>query len=253
MQPPYQPNVVNQTVEYGGVTWKGNPGQGWTREVKAPPSADEIIRQAAEARNKKYQEQAQVWGEFMNSPTFWDAMLAREMSEQYFNPYYQTVLEEFVNPLQTKIRQSQENETRLLGELTRQKEVGTAEQQDAMMQELEKAQGGFAGAGVYGSGGATRSLNRQKIGGERTLQDFLGRLSAQEGDVSSQEAQRRELLSGDIEQKGRDVEREKTGAIEQDVLNQKTQATKAQAARAYEAITGKFGEFLLPMPSYLEY
>jgi hypothetical protein len=32
MQPPYQPNVVNQTVDFGGVTWKGNPGQGWSQQ-----------------------------------------------------------------------------------------------------------------------------------------------------------------------------------------------------------------------------
>ena len=28
--PPYAPNIVNQTVDYGGYTWKGNPGQGWS-------------------------------------------------------------------------------------------------------------------------------------------------------------------------------------------------------------------------------
>ena len=28
--PPYAPNTVNQTVDYGGTTWKGNPGTGWT-------------------------------------------------------------------------------------------------------------------------------------------------------------------------------------------------------------------------------
>ncbi len=28
-QPPYSPNTVNQTVDYGGRTWRGNPGQGW--------------------------------------------------------------------------------------------------------------------------------------------------------------------------------------------------------------------------------
>jgi hypothetical protein len=29
-QPNYSPNVQNQTVEFGGARWKGNPGQGWT-------------------------------------------------------------------------------------------------------------------------------------------------------------------------------------------------------------------------------
>lgn len=30
-QPNYSPNVTNQTVDYGGARWKGNPGQGWTQ------------------------------------------------------------------------------------------------------------------------------------------------------------------------------------------------------------------------------
>ena len=38
MKPPYAPNVVNQTVSYGGVTWKGNPGSDWTPEVQSSPS-----------------------------------------------------------------------------------------------------------------------------------------------------------------------------------------------------------------------
>lgn len=29
VQPPYSPNTVNQTVDYGGATWKGDPGTGW--------------------------------------------------------------------------------------------------------------------------------------------------------------------------------------------------------------------------------
>lgn len=28
-QPPYAPNTQNQTVNFGGQTWKGNPGSGW--------------------------------------------------------------------------------------------------------------------------------------------------------------------------------------------------------------------------------
>lgn len=36
MQPPYSPDTVNQTVEYGGKTWKGNPGSSWSEQVKSP-------------------------------------------------------------------------------------------------------------------------------------------------------------------------------------------------------------------------
>lgn len=30
-QPNYAPNVENQTVDYGGIRWKGSPGSGWTQ------------------------------------------------------------------------------------------------------------------------------------------------------------------------------------------------------------------------------
>lgn len=240
-------------ADAGGVEsyFRGRQGGGGGGGQQGP-SAEEIMRRAAEERNRKYQEQAKVWNEFMNSPTFWDAILARQMAEQYFNPYYQTILEEFVNPLQTRIRQSQENETRLLGELTRQKEVGSQEQQSQIESELEKAQGGFAGAGVYGGGGARRSIARTKISGERSLQDFLDKVEAQKSGIAAEEGGKRELYQGDIAQKERDVARERTGAIEEDVAKQKTTATKQQAAKAYEAISGKFGEFLLNVPDWLQ-
>lgn len=247
-----------------GKPYAVNPATGvwddnyWANQVEPalkranPKSAEEIMREAAEERNRKYKEQAQIWNEFMNSPTFWDAVLARQMAEQYFNPYYQTILEEFVNPLQTRIRQSQENETRLLGELTRQQEVGEQEQKEMLESEIEKAQGGFAGAGIYGGGGARRALARTKISGERSLQDFLDKVGAQKSNVSSEESQRRELYAGDIAQKERDVARERTGAIEEDIQKQRSEATKKQAARAYETISGKFGEFLLNVPDWLQ-
>lgn len=55
MEPNYAPNVVNQTVDFGGFTWKGNPGSGWTKVgvtgQQAPstqPQADpmDLVKQA---------------------------------------------------------------------------------------------------------------------------------------------------------------------------------------------------------------
>lgn len=49
-KPPYQPNVENQTVEYGGQTWKGNPGEDWTLAgggygaIENVPSVQEYIK-----------------------------------------------------------------------------------------------------------------------------------------------------------------------------------------------------------------
>lgn len=39
-QPNYAPNVVNQTVDYGGATWKGNPGTGWTMQNLNPAATN---------------------------------------------------------------------------------------------------------------------------------------------------------------------------------------------------------------------
>lgn len=230
----------------------GSSGGGQRQSAPSAPSAEEIMRRAAEERNRKYQEQARVWNEFMNSPTFWDAVLARQMSEQYFNPYYKTILEEYVNPIQTRIRQSQENEQRVLQELTRQTEVGAAEKKDELMENIEKAQGGFAGAGVYGGGSARRALARTKIAGSRDLEDFLSGAEAKKTQLSEEEKARRELYQNDIAQKERETEREKVGAIETDVAKQKTQATKGQAARAYNQISNQFGEFMLNIPDWLQ-
>jgi len=55
-KPPYAPNVVNQTVSYGGATWKGNPGSDWVLEsaagggggdysaIESVPSVQEYIK-----------------------------------------------------------------------------------------------------------------------------------------------------------------------------------------------------------------
>ena len=238
----------NPSSGYVERWWSGSGGGGGNNsqqnQAPQPPSAEEIMRRAAEERNRKYQEMSQIWNQFMGSPTFWDAALARQMSEQYLNPYYQSVLEDYVNPLQKRINFSQQDETRLLQELTRQRDVGEAEKKDELMTNIEKAQGGFAGAGIYGGGSARRSLARTKIAGSRDLQDFLEGNAAQQANIAAKGAQERELYQGDIEQKQRDVAHEKQGAIEQDVAEQKTNAYKKRAAEAYNTISSKFGSEL---------
>jgi hypothetical protein len=236
---------------------RSQPQQQQQQQQQQGPSAEEILRRQAEERNKKYQDQAKIWNQFMDSPTFWDAVLARSMSEQYLNPHYKTVLDEFVNPLQTRISSSQSNEKRLLEELIRQRDVGEQEKKDELMTEIEKAQGGFAGAGVYGGGGARRAIARSKISGERTLQDFLQGNVAKQGDITAQEQQRRDELNESVAQKQRDVERERTGAVEEDVAKQRTTKYKGQAAKARETILGQFGELqpelAAQIPDWLRY
>lgn len=40
IQPNYSPNVVDQTVDYGGATWKGQPGGSWTMQRINPQATN---------------------------------------------------------------------------------------------------------------------------------------------------------------------------------------------------------------------
>lgn len=53
--PPYPPNVVNQTVSYGGAVWKGNPGQGWTlQSSEGGGGYEDAAAKAAQERLNRY-------------------------------------------------------------------------------------------------------------------------------------------------------------------------------------------------------
>lgn len=62
-QPNYAPNVVNQTVQFGGATWKGNPGQGWTLQSSTPgasgatsaPGFNDVVNNAQQLQNFQVQ------------------------------------------------------------------------------------------------------------------------------------------------------------------------------------------------------
>lgn len=49
MKPNYAPNTVNQTVDYGGIKWQGQPGGDWTQigMTGQPNAADQRVQQEA--------------------------------------------------------------------------------------------------------------------------------------------------------------------------------------------------------------
>ena len=59
-QPPYAPNVENQTVYYGGQTWKGNPGTGWTPEGASDSSGNNSNNDIASLAKQQMQLQQQA-------------------------------------------------------------------------------------------------------------------------------------------------------------------------------------------------
>ena len=55
-KPSYSPNVQNQTVEFGGARWKGNPGQDWVLDSTDQQQQQQATQQAAQ---QQYQQQTQ--------------------------------------------------------------------------------------------------------------------------------------------------------------------------------------------------
>jgi len=53
MKPDYAPNVVNQTVSFGGKTWKGNPGQDWVEMGTSPSDILAAQKAATDAENAR--------------------------------------------------------------------------------------------------------------------------------------------------------------------------------------------------------
>lgn len=82
MQPNYAPNTVNQTVDFGGFTWKGNPGQGWVKQSAtggAPVSTGDPVADSA-----KYAQWAQAQQIAANAPAIETAKTAgASLDDQY--------------------------------------------------------------------------------------------------------------------------------------------------------------------------
>lgn len=75
--PPYAPNVVNQTVSYGGQTWKGNPGTGWSLEgggLSTPTDSSQV----GDYLNQ-YQDVLQNAKDTLNAPTKSDSQIMADI------------------------------------------------------------------------------------------------------------------------------------------------------------------------------
>lgn len=241
---------LNGTLYRDKNEWLKAGGQSFQSEKV--PTAEDIIG----AQLGKIKEQVSFLKDFMtNNPFAFDESLARDMATDKYKPYYTEILQDFVNPLQTKISRSTEDESRLVDEIVRKKGVGTREYTRSMMDAIDKAREGFAGSGLLGSGIASRDEAKIGIEGRDKISSFEAASDFNKTQTGIEQARVREDATTAIGQKERDVfgtGRAFDTSVSQDVLGQETQAKQTYGARLLDAVSSRFGSPLVNIPEYLQ-
>lgn len=250
-----------------GKAYAVNPATGhwddnyWAQVVepmlkqKFPKSPEEVARDIVASQEAKLKEQITFLKDFLaKNPFAFDEVLAREMAGEKYKPYYQEILSDFVEPLQTQIARSFEDEQRLLKELVRQEGIGSKEIKQDTDLALERSREGFAGNGLLGSGIENKGSSRVERTGKATLSDFLTRSELKQQDIKLTQGRARTDTEKLIGQRERDifgVGREFDAKVAQDVEMQRGTALKKRGLSTLDALTSRFGSPLPEIPNYL--
>lgn len=174
--PPYAPNVVNQTVYYNGVTWKGNPGGDWYPESGGGGSGDQSYLTILNSVNKQNEQWVAKIKEFdTKSPFVYDQILADEVKKvgQRLDPYYKQTLDDFLTSITRQRTRSFEDERTVLGQISQDIGDYTKENQTQLQDALDRSRQGYADAGLYSSGQRMRSEGQLGATSENNLADYM--------------------------------------------------------------------------------
>src|SRR3990167_491137 len=244
--------ITEQDALRLGLDWNNLPG-GYSRAAPPThiPTAEDIIGEEI----KRIKEQVDFIKEFTEkNPFAFDELLARQISQEKFKPYYEEILSDFVEPLQTKITRSGEDQTRLLGELTRKEILGETQKSRELEQTIESARQGFAGAGLLGSGIENRGVALKDIKGKEDIADFLAESKFKRDTTSITGERERSDYQKSIEQKQRNIfgqGREYESTVAQDVEGQRGIATKKYGASLQETLASRFGKIFPEASEFL--
>lgn len=217
------------------------------------PTAEDILK----ASMDRIKEQVAFFKDFTsNNPFKFDEILAKQMAEEKYKPYYTQVLQDFVEPLQDKIGKSLSDETRLLSELTRQKDYGVSSKSAEFDKAIEKATEGFAGSGLLGSGLANRDLVQQDIKNKGELSDFVAGNQYKQDVATSQGTFERGQAQKQIDKEQRDIfgrGREYETSLAKEVEAKRGLASKQYGTRVLEAVTSRYGVPAKEIQPFLEF
>lgn len=248
-------------IDYGGQRYKViDTGRG-TRQLQpisnptrsGVPTADDILKPVMD----KIKDQVSFLKDYTSkNPFIFDETLARTMAKEKYKPYYTEVLADFVNPLKEQITRSTSDETRALGELTRQTNLGLNQKNRDLQDALDMANEGFAGSGLLGSGVANRAVGRTKIQGDEAIQDFADTQKFREQSLQTTAERERSDINRLISNKERDIfgtGREYDTKVAQDVEAQKGQNQKIYSNKLLEAVTSRYGSPMTDINQFLNF
>lgn len=226
------------------------------QDVLNPGSAYETGRQLIEKTKELVQGQTKFIQDYLkDNPFAFDEALARNLAQDKFRPYYQELLTDFVEPLQTAINSSQENETRVLGELTRQRNYEVGERGLRLKDAISAVRAGFAGANLIGAGFANRAENRTRLDSNRATEDFLAGSQFQETQTRKEGQQYRGNLTDQITKKQRDIfgdGRAFDTAVAGDVQSRRATSQGQYLDRLNETIRTSVGEPVVDVSSFVK-
>ena len=214
---------------------------GGGRSNNGVPTAEDILS----SQMNKIKEQVSYLKDLVgDNPFAFDESLARNMATEKFKPYYSELLKDYVDPLQTKIGRSQEDETTALTELTRQTGVGSTTIKRQVDAAVDASREGLAGANLLQSGIGMRGVAGQEIEGADRLKDFTDNQTYKENTLKTAASRDRVDTQKLIEQKERDVfgkGRAYDTAVTQDVESQRGTSNKQYYNKTLMAYSDRFG------------
>jgi hypothetical protein len=196
----------------------GNQTGGGGASSSNIPSVDDYISAITETLPKpppKYSEA---------NPFYFDEQSARELATAEFSPCYDEMLKDYLTDVDTTRERLGQDTPKMLSELERQKTNYMAQNEVNLNRTLEGIQEGYANKGLYFSGFKNKSLTQEKEDNQRTIGDYLGSYGYKVGGVQTDSQRRLQDLALGSERQDRDINRQKTTAIEGGVQTQKREA-----------------------------
>lgn len=205
------------------------------RQIKkyGKPQEKTVEQMLGEITKKTAKEEKKYIESYLKkNPFAFDENLARESSTAQYDPYYSEILNDYLSDIETK-RSTVQDQKKLAQEMYRY-DVGAKSRDYANA--VAKTEEGFAGSGLYFSGAKERALGQQEVENkDMTEQDKL-----QYDYGQTQYGRQETALDTDAQRKGRDVERDKTAAIESGILQRQGEAQKAYYSPLVSSYYRKF-------------
>lgn len=158
------------------------------------------------------------------NPFSFDEALAREASTAQYSPYYQRLLTDYTQEVETKKARGTEDLKSTLEQLNAGKEYYTGVQRRALDKAERQTNEGYAGRGLFLSGVRGRDIEELRTESEAQTGNYLRGYDYNTSQAKLGEERSKVDLGTALSQYTRDTEESKKAAIESGVLQRRNEA-----------------------------